>query len=127
MATGMFVLMIMDPNWEDVFMHATMMMLAKINAWTSSKLVNLTALARYIIFTFLNSIYFQENCPGGCPCDDYSCAETTTAPDVTIPTAPTTNAILVLSTSNAANKPMVIDWDGEFVLENSQIKTFIFR
>ena len=122
MATGMFVLMIMDPNWEDVFMHATMMMRAKINAQNNSKLANLTALARYIIFTFLNPIYFQENCPGGCPCDDYSCAETTTAPDVTTPTAPTTtaspatNAVLVLSTSNAANKPMVIDWDGEFVL-----------
>ena len=132
MATGMFVLMIMDPNWEDVFMHATMMIHAKINAQNSSKLANLTALARYIIFTFfLNPINFQENCPGDCPCDDYPCAETTTAPDVTTPTAPATttspatNAVLVLSTSNAANKPMVIDWDGELILENSQIKTFI--
>ena len=34
---------------------------------------------------------------------------------VTVPattTSPATNAVLVLSTYNAANKPMVIDWDG---------------
>ena len=35
-------------NWEDVYMHVTMMKLAKINAWTSSKLDNSTALARYM-------------------------------------------------------------------------------
>ena len=46
MPTGMFALTIMALNWEDVFMHATTMMLAKINAWTSSKLANSTALAR---------------------------------------------------------------------------------
>ena len=62
---------------------------------------------------------FQDNCPAGCPCDDYPCAETTTAPEVTTATTPATttspitNAILVLSTSNAANKPMVIEWDGK--------------
>ena len=69
-------------------------------------------------------IILQENCPGGCPCDDYPCAETTTAPVTTsttptTTTSPTTNAVLVLSTSNAANKPMVIDWDGELILENN--------
>ena len=47
MPTGMFALTIMARNWEDVFMHATTMMLAKINVQTSSKLANSTALARY--------------------------------------------------------------------------------
>ena len=70
---------------------------------------------------------FQENCPGGCPCDEYPCAETTTAPDVITSTAPATttspatNAVLVLSTLNSSNKPMVIDWDGELILENNQM------
>ena len=41
--------MIMVQNWGDASMHATMMRLAKINAWTSSKLGNLTALARYSV------------------------------------------------------------------------------
>ena len=72
-------------------------------------------------------IYFQNNCPAGCPCDDYPCAETTTAPDQITSTAPTTttlptsNAVLVLSTNNAPNKPMVIDWDGKFILENDEM------
>ena len=30
-------------------------------------------------------------------------------------TSPTTNAVLVLSTNNAASKPMIIDFDGEFI------------
>ena len=76
-----------------------------------------------ISLEFLYLIDFQENCPGGCPCDDYPCAETTTAPVPTsttpaTTTSPTTNAVLVLSTSTGSNKPMVIDWDGEFILEN---------
>ena len=49
MAIGMFALMIMARNWEDAFMHATTRMLAKINALTSSKLANSTALARYVV------------------------------------------------------------------------------
>ena len=129
MATGMFASIKMARNWEDAFMHATTMMLAKINAWTSLKLANSTALARYGVQTFSFLVIFQENCPGGCPCDDYPCAETTTAPDVTTPTAPATttspatNAVLVLSTKNAANKAMVIDWDGEFIFGNKGIKS----
>ena len=65
---------------------------------------------------------FQFNCPDGCPCDRYPCTEKTTAPYGTIPTvkattAPlATNAVLVLNTWNAANKQMVIGWDGEFIL-----------
>ena len=79
------------------------------------------------LFDYHFLIIFQENCPGGCPCDDYPCAETTTAPDVTTSTAPATttppatNAVLVLSTLDSANKPMVIDWDGEFNKENDEI------
>ena len=51
MLSGMFASMIMAPNWEDAFMHVTTMMLAKINAWTSSKLANSTVLARYNVYT----------------------------------------------------------------------------
>ncbi len=64
-------------------------------------------------------IYFQENCQGGCPYDDFPCIESTTAPDVTTSTAPATtpqpsaNAVLVLSTYKTANKPMVVDFDGK--------------
>ena len=66
----------------------------------------------------------KDNCIGGCPCDKYSCAETTLAPDTTttmttttkttIPPKPPANAVLVLSDSiNEYNrKPLVIDFDG---------------
>ena len=117
----MFASMIMAQNWEDAFTHATTRRPVKINAWTNSKLANLTVLVRYSVFIVSFLLIFQENCPGGCPCDDYPCVETTTAPDVTTSTAPatttspTTNAVLVLSTSNIANKPMVIDWNGRFI------------
>ena len=47
MVTGMFALMITAQNWDAASMHAKTMMLVKINAWTSLKLANLTALARY--------------------------------------------------------------------------------
>ena len=79
------------------------------------------------LFDYHFLIIFQENCPGGCPCDDSPCAETTTAPDVTTPTAPATttspatNAVLVLSTKNTENKPMVIDWDGELISQNGEM------
>ena len=71
------------------------------------------------LICILTLINFQENCPGGCPCDGYPCAETTTAPDMTTSTAPASttspsiNAVLVLSSEHVANKPMVIDLDGE--------------
>ena len=47
MTSGTFASMIMDQNWDVVSMPATMMRRAKINAWISSKLGNLTALVRY--------------------------------------------------------------------------------
>ena len=42
-------------------------------------------------------------------CDDYPCVEKTLATTKTS----ATNAVLVLSTWNAANKPMVIGWNGK--------------
>lgn len=47
MPNGIFVLMTMARNWDDAFMHATMIMLAKINAWTNLKRVNTTVPAKY--------------------------------------------------------------------------------
>ena len=75
----------------------------------------------HVIFSeiFAKLTFFKENCIGGCPCENYSCAETTPSPDVTttsLPettTSPTANAVLVLSTKNAANKPMIVDFDGK--------------
>ena len=58
---------------------------------------------------------------------------------VTVPattTSPATNAVLVLSTYNAANKPMVVDWDGmllqitsynSYVRMQLKIQTVILR
>ena len=47
MPSGMYASMVTAQNWEDAYIHVTMMRLAKINAWASSKLDNSTALARY--------------------------------------------------------------------------------
>ena len=46
MASGILASMIMDQNWAVVSMRATTTKRAKINVWTTSKLVNLTALVR---------------------------------------------------------------------------------
>ena len=62
-------------------------------------------------------VYFQENCIGGCPCENYSCTETTASPDVTTPsqpdttTSPTAPAVLILSTANSA-QPLIVDFSG---------------
>ena len=66
---------------------------------------------------------FKHNCPGGCPCEDFNCIETTNGPDVTTSisttpattTSPTANAVLVLSTGNASNKPMIVNFNGKSV------------
>ena len=63
-------------------------------------------------------IHFKENCIGGCPCPNYSCAETTATPDVTTPsqpettTSPTSNAVLILNSAYSSNIPMIVDFDG---------------
>ena len=46
---------------------------------------------------------------------------TSTAPATT--TSPATNAVLVLSTQYDDTKPMVIDWEGEFIFENKEIQS----
>ena len=53
MPSGMYVSMITAQNWEDAYMHVTMRKHAKMNVWTSSKLVNSTAPVRYnVSFVF---------------------------------------------------------------------------
>ena len=67
--------------------------------------------------------HFKQNCLGGCPCDEFNCIETTSAPTTTTaattaptPTiSPTANAVLVLSTENSANKPLVVGFDGKSI------------
>ena len=60
----------------------------------------------------------EENCSAGCPCSDFECTPPTSAPDITTATVPATttppaqNAVLVLSTYESSNKPMIIDFEG---------------
>ena len=75
--------------------------------------------------------FIQANCPAGCPCDEFNCLDTTTSADHSTSTAPMTtttaittmtttstsipatpNAVLVLSTYNSENKPMVVTLEG---------------
>ena len=71
-------------------------------------------------------LLFKENCLGGCPCDKYSCVETTTTTTTATTTTtnttttttttttktitPTPNAVLVLTIPSY--RPMLIDFDG---------------
>ena len=63
----------------------------------------------------------EENCSAGCPCSDFECTPTTSVPDITTATVPVTttppahNAVLVLSTYESSNKPMIIDFEGQLV------------
>ena len=63
----------------------------------------------------------EENCSAGCPCSDFECTPTTSVPDITTATVPATttppaqNAVLVLSTYESSNKPMIIDFEGQLV------------
>ena len=75
----------------------------------------------------------EENCSAGCPCNDFECTATTPAPDLTtatVPattTSPTSNAVLVLSTRNSNNKPMIVDFEGrlkDFILRELILKFF---
>ena len=65
----------------------------------------------------------KENCLAGCPCSDFECATTTTTTlDVTTATVPATttsptgNSVLVLSNLETSNKPMIVDFEGNFRL-----------
>ena len=68
----------------------------------------------------LNSTH-KENCSAGCPCSGFDCLGPTSAPDITTSTAtgtttsPTVNAVLVLSTYNSNNKPMLVDFKGKYI------------
>ena len=59
MTTGTTALTKMDRNWEDASMHATMMMLVKINAWNTSKADSLNVHVRYLQF-FVFKTYFNS-------------------------------------------------------------------
>ena len=73
----------------------------------------------------------QENCPGGCPCDDYECEDITPTVTSTTPVATTTiepvakDAVLLLDTRSSNNVPMVIGYNGKLHLNiNNVIVTF---
>ena len=54
--------------------------------------------------TFLKiKLFFQDNCPLGCPCDSFDCE-------------PDKKSILVLNT-RSSNKPVLIKYDGKFKLQ----------
>ena len=53
----------------------------------------------------------QINCLGGCPCETYQCDQTTTSA-ISTTVAPLNTAILVLSTYDDTNIPLVIDFNG---------------
>ena len=73
----------------------------------------------------------EENCPGGCPCDDYDCEDIT--PTVTSTTSVTTttiepvakDAVLLLNTEWSDNVPMVIGYNGKLHLNITQSSLFI--
>ena len=62
----------------------------------------------------------EENCAAGCPCSGFDCLAPTSVPESTTATAPATttsptgNAVLVLSTRQSANKPMIVDFNGKY-------------
>ena len=77
---------------------------------------------------------FKDNCLAGCPCDGFLCLETTTAPEITTQTAPTTttspsaNGVLMLSTKQSSNKPMIIDFNGWFgTFNHNSLKYLHYR
>ena len=126
MTNGIDASMKMDLLLADAFMIVKKMKVVKLIVSTSSRHGNLSVLARFTILTPYGQIlaFIKENCPAGCPCDGFPCTETTTTTTTTVTTstappttpAPASNAVLVLSTRNAANKPMVVGWDGKRII-----------
>ena len=63
--------------------------------------------------------FIKENCPGGCPCDDYECEDITPTVTSTTSVATTTiepvakDAVLLLNTRSSSNVPMVIGYNGK--------------
>ena len=64
----------------------------------------------------------EENCPGGCPCDDYECEDIIPTVTSTTSVATTTiepvakDAVLLLQTGSSRNFPMVIGYNGKLHL-----------
>ena len=56
----------------------------------------------------------------GCPCSGFDCLAPTSVPEVTTATVPATttpqngNAVLLLSTYNSNNKPVIVDFSGKY-------------
>ena len=73
----------------------------------------------------------QENCPGGCPCDDYECEDIIPTVTSTTSLATTTiepvakDAVLLLNTQWSENVPMVIGYNGKLHLNITQSSLFI--
>ena len=73
----------------------------------------------------------EENCPGGCPCDDYDCEDITPTVTSTTSVATTTiepvakDAVLLLQTGSSRNFPMVIGYNGKLHLNITQSSLFI--
>ena len=94
-----------------------------------------SAIARLVHSTLQTDTQFQikENCSAGCPCREFECIETTPAPEVTTATVPATttpstgNAVLVLSTYNSGNKPMIVDFNGWFKSGFHSVQFILFK
>ena len=84
------------------------------------RILEFLPIALYLLTCHIN-FNLKENCSVGCPCSDFDCIVTTTAPDVATTTGhvtttaetPNQNAVLVLSTRNGANRPFIVDFNGE--------------
>ena len=65
----------------------------------------------------------QANCPAGCPCSDYQCANSTITTTTATTTTETTTApmdendVLVLSTYRGEKTPMIISFNGKHHFE----------
>ena len=65
----------------------------------------------------------NEGCPNGCPCESYECPVTTTvSPTTTTAVSQPNRSVLVLSTTNIMNGPIIIDIDG-----NQDARNFFFK
>ena len=75
-------------------------------------------------------IIIKDNCPAGCPCDSFECEDVTPTVTSTTSVATTTTkpaakeAVLMLSTYEASNIPMVINYNGG-LHDVTYIKSFL--
>ena len=65
----------------------------------------------------------NEGCPSGCPCETYECPITTTiSPTTTTTMSQPNTSVLVLSTTNVKNRPIITDLNG-----NQDSRHFFFK